>query len=48
MDWDEQNRFHTQVGAPDSDGDGVQDKQDIRAYVFNPTNNQHMPCRGRL
>jgi len=42
MDWDEQNRFHTQVGAPDSDGDGVRDKQDMRAYVFNPTNNDYM------
>ena len=35
MDWDEQNRFHTQVGAPDTDGDGVPDKQDLREYVFN-------------
>jgi len=39
MDWDEQNRFHTQAGAPDSDGDGVWDKQDLREYVFDAAGN---------
>jgi Mg-chelatase subunit ChlD len=34
MDWDEQNRFGTDSGVRDSDGDWVNDKQDMRAYVF--------------
>jgi len=34
MDWDEQNRFYTQATSADSDSDWVQDKQDIREYVF--------------
>ncbi len=34
MDWDEQNRFHTMPAYADSDDDWVQDKQDLREYVF--------------
>ena len=34
MDWDEQNRFHTMATYADSDDDWVQDKQDLREYVF--------------
>ncbi|MCD6290756.1 MAG: VWA domain-containing protein, partial [Anaerolineae bacterium] len=34
MDWDEVNRFHTDPTSPDTDADWVQDKQDIREYVF--------------
>ena len=30
MDWDEQNRFHTQAASPDSDNDLVYDKQGLR------------------
>ncbi len=35
MDWDEQVRFHTDATSADTDQDWVQDKQDIREYVFN-------------
>lgn len=35
MDWDEQIRFLTRSTSPDTDGDGVPDKQDLREYVFN-------------
>ncbi len=38
MDFDEQNRFFTEVFNRDSDGDGVSDKNDIREYVFNSKN----------
>ncbi|MDH7485868.1 MAG: VWA domain-containing protein [Anaerolineae bacterium] len=34
VDFDEINRFHTNPILPDSDEDWVQDKQDIREYVF--------------
>ena len=34
MDWDEQNRFHTMATYANSDDDWVQDKQDLREYVF--------------
>jgi hypothetical protein len=34
MDWDEQNRFHTQATQADSDGDWVRDREDVREYVF--------------
>lgn len=34
MDWDEQFRFFTSAVSPDSDMDWVQDKQDLREYVF--------------
>ena len=40
MDFDEQNRFLTDIFDQDSDGDGVSDKSDIRDYVF-ATNNKH-------
>ncbi len=33
-DWDELTRFHTDPNLKDSDGDGVEDKQDLREYVF--------------
>ena len=32
--WDEQNRFHTMPTYADSDDDWVQDKADLREYVF--------------
>jgi len=35
MDWDEENRFHTMPTYADSDDDWVQDKADLREYVFN-------------
>ena len=38
MDFDEQNRFYTGVFDPDSDDDGVNDKNDIREYIFNTQN----------
>ena len=38
-DWDEINRFHTSPINADSDGDWVQDKQDIRAYIFDNAGN---------
>ncbi|HEY66199.1 MAG TPA: VWA domain-containing protein [Caldilineae bacterium] len=34
VDFDEINRFHTSPTSPDSDGDWVPDKQDLREYVF--------------
>jgi len=34
MDWDEENRFHTMPTYADSDDDWVQDKRDLREYVF--------------
>lgn len=34
VDFDELFRFNTEPLNPDSDGDGVNDKQDIREYVF--------------
>ena len=34
MDWDEQHRFPSSPNNPDSDGDWVADKQDMREYVF--------------
>ena len=33
-DFDETRRFHTNPGDPDTDQDGVKDKADIRASVF--------------
>ena len=42
MDWDEQNRFYTQATSPDSDEDWVQDKQDIREYVFDNAGNYNL------
>jgi hypothetical protein len=44
MDWDEQNRFGTPANrldptSPDSDGDEVEDKKDIREYVFDKAGN---------
>ena len=42
MDWDEQNRFHTQANAPDSDDDWVGDKQDMREYVFDNAGNYNL------
>ena len=35
MDFDEDVRFHTDPNDPDTDKDGVNDKNDIREYVFN-------------
>ena len=35
MDFDEQKRFHTDPLRKDTDYDGVNDKNDIREYVFN-------------
>ena len=37
MDFDETERFKTSPQAKDHDGDGVPDKQDIRAWVFDDT-----------
>lgn len=42
MDWDEQNRFHTQPVSADSDEDWVQDKQDMREYVFTTAGNYNL------
>ncbi len=42
MDWDEQNRFYTQAAWPDTDDDWVQDKQDIREYVFDTAGNYNL------
>jgi formylglycine-generating enzyme required for sulfatase activity len=36
MDFDEQVRFKTLADSPDSDGDTVLDKADLREYVFKP------------
>jgi hypothetical protein len=36
VDFDETERFHTKPGNNDSDNDGVGDKQDILASVFDP------------
>ncbi len=41
-DWDESNRFGTDPSFADSDGDWVQDKQDIREYVFNTAGQYHL------
>lgn len=38
MDFDEQKRFHTDPHRKDTDHDGVNDKNDIREYVFNAQN----------
>ena len=35
-DFDEERRFKTDPNNPDSDGDNVPDKTDIREYVFDP------------
>ncbi len=42
MDWDETNRFRTDPTSPDTDGDWVRDKQDIREYVFDNAGNYHL------
>ena len=34
VDFDERNRFGTEWNNPDTDGDGVPDKADMRGYVF--------------
>ncbi|NOZ28107.1 MAG: VWA domain-containing protein [Chloroflexi bacterium] len=34
VDFDESNRFHTSPTSPDSDGDWVPDKADLREYIF--------------
>jgi len=39
VDFDERERFHTNPNNPDSDGDGVPDKADIREYVFDNNGN---------
>ena len=44
MDWDEQNRFHTMATYADSDDDWVQDKQDLREYVFDTAGNYSLRC----
>ena len=36
VDFDEQKRFKTRAGNPDSDDDDVKDKQDVRASIFDP------------
>ncbi|MGH2360522.1 MAG: C39 family peptidase [bacterium] len=36
MDFDEEQRFQTNPRSKDTDGDGVNDKEDIRAWVFKP------------
>jgi hypothetical protein len=36
VDFDEVERFHTDANRPDSDSDGVGDKQDILSGVFDP------------
>jgi len=41
-DWDEINRFHTDPTSPDTDEDWVQDKQDIREYVFDNAGNYNL------
>ncbi len=41
VDFDELFRFNTEPLNPDSDGDGVHDKQDIREYVFDNLGNFH-------
>lgn len=37
VDFDETERFHTNPNEPDSDHDGVHDKQDIVSGIFEPT-----------
>jgi hypothetical protein len=37
VDFDETKRFDTSTGDPDSDGDLIADKADLREYVFLPT-----------
>ena len=41
VDFDEYNRFGTDPLNPDTDGDGVADKVDMRGYVFNDTGIWH-------
>jgi formylglycine-generating enzyme required for sulfatase activity len=38
-DFDERYRFHTDPAKPDTDGDGVPDKLDLREYVFDNNGN---------
>jgi len=42
MDFDEIHRFHTDPDNPDTDGDEVPDKKEIRSYTFYDTD----PCGG--
>ena len=37
VDFDETERFHTNAGDPDTDGDKVRDKQDIASGIFDPS-----------